>query len=237
MTQPVDTRNRATSTQPERSSRRTAHKSPLGWLPWALLALLALIAAVVFLVINAIDDDGPSGPAGDTLGQASDGSGANGDDGSASGAAAPTSAATRPPTPTSGSTAGAAAAAQPGAGAAGLLAGQQDLLSASGGSLTAQAGVPVTGTAPVESVVSDEGFWVGRSASQRVFVFLTTQARRSSGESGFQVRAGQTVALTGSVVTVEEAPESVSGVTGEEGRAQLSRQGAFVSADTVELAS
>ena len=84
---PVATPNEATTTRPERSSRRVAHRAPLAWLPLALLAALALLLLVTFLVINAVDDDGPDGPAGDSLGQlgSSDGSGINGADGQAPG--------------------------------------------------------------------------------------------------------------------------------------------------------
>ena len=53
MATPTPTPNSATTTRPERSSKRTAHTSPLGWLPWALLGLLALLVAAVLLVINA----------------------------------------------------------------------------------------------------------------------------------------------------------------------------------------
>lgn len=81
-TRPVATPNDATVTRPERSSKRVAHRSPLGWLPWLLLGLLALVTALTFLVINAVDDDGAEGPAGDSLGQVSgsEGSGINGED-------------------------------------------------------------------------------------------------------------------------------------------------------------
>ena len=82
MTQPARTPNPATDSRPERSSKKVAHKKPLGFLPWLLLGLLALLLAAVFLFINAVDDDGPAGPAGDTLGQRdSGGSGIDGQDG------------------------------------------------------------------------------------------------------------------------------------------------------------
>lgn len=70
------TPNPGTVERPERSSRRIARKSPLGWLPWALLGALAALLALTLLVINALDDDGPEGAAGDSLGQVS---GENGD--------------------------------------------------------------------------------------------------------------------------------------------------------------
>jgi hypothetical protein len=47
MTEPTRTPNPATSSHPERSSRRVAHKSPLAWLPLALLLLLLLLLALI----------------------------------------------------------------------------------------------------------------------------------------------------------------------------------------------
>lgn len=76
MTVPRQTPNPATATRPDRSSKRVARKSPLGWLPWALLGLLALLLLLVLLIVNAVDDDGPEGSAGDSLGQVSDSDGA-----------------------------------------------------------------------------------------------------------------------------------------------------------------
>ena len=87
----------------------------------------------------------------------------------------------------------------------------------------------------VQSVVADEGFWVGSSAAERVFVYLTPEARKSSGESGFQVKAGQNVDLTGTVAEVE-SPAKL-GVTDAEGARQLAGQGAYVVADSVRLSS
>ena len=102
--------------------------------------------------------------------------------------------------------------------------------------LAALQGQPAQGSARVESVVADEGFWVGDSAEQRVFVFLTPEARRSAGESGFQVEPGQTVALKGTVkASSPEFARSV-GVTDEEGARQLVEQGAYVEATEVRLA-
>ena len=237
---PTPTPNTATTTRPERSSKRTARKAPLGWLPWALLGLLALLVAATLLVINAVDDDGPDGPAGDTLGQVnSGGSGLDGQDGDGQVAG------TEEDTSEQGGSEGGAASAAPGASAApdagagggSLTADGQDLLAAaSAGSLAGRAGQSVTGTATVESVVSDEGFWVGSSAEDRVFVFLTPEARQSQGESGFQVTAGQTVQLEGALTALPESPEVAEGVTADEGADQLTQQGAYVRADSVTLA-
>lgn len=260
MTAPARTPNDATTTRPEQSSRRTARKSPLGWLPWLLLGLLALLLAAVLLVINAVDDDGPDGPAGDTLGQVgSNGSGIDGEDGDGqiagteedSDASTDASIDASTDGSTQGSTQGSTDSGTTGTGSTGsgatgtgsgatqgaaLTADGQDLLAASGGSLAARAGQAVTGTAKVESVVSDEGFWVGNSAQERVFVFLTPEARKSQGESGFTVTAGQTVQLQGSMTGLAQAPQAGEGVTADEGRAQLEQQGAYVRADAVSLA-
>jgi hypothetical protein len=201
---------------PERKRR-----TPLAWLPWAALGAIAALVLLSLLAINAVDDDGPDGPAGDSLGQsqASDGSGVNGEDGDGR------------------LTADAEDAAGGGGAATSLTAGEQDLLGlTAGGSLTAAVGQPVTGAATVESVVSDEGFWVGRSVAERVFVFLTPQARRSSGESGFQVEAGQTVQLQGTAVAIGDLPDALDGVSADEGLEQLRTQGALVRADRVALA-
>lgn len=224
MTSPSDTRtsteqtpNRATVTRPAQSSKRVAHKTPLGWLPWALLGLLALLVALALLLVNAVDDDGPDGAAGDTLGQASSGgSGADGADGDGQAAGTETGA--------SGSSAA-------------LAAGGTSLLAAPGGRIGELAGQPAEGTALVESVVADEGFWVGESASQRVFVFLTPEARQSAGESGYQVEAGQTVAIAGTVQRSDAGFADRVGVTAAEGRQQLLDQGGYVEATQVRLAS
>jgi hypothetical protein len=259
---PTSTPNPSTTTRPERSSRRVARSSPLGWLPWLLLGLLGLLLAGALLLINAVDDDGPDGPAGDALGQVdSGGSGLDGQDGDGkiagtedeAGAGAAEGGAAQDGAAQDGAAEGGAAedgAAEDGAaengaaegsaeGGAGqgspLTADGQDLLAAAGSSLAGRDGQAVTGSAVVESVVSDEGFWVGSSTDSRVFVFLTPQARQSQGESGFQVEAGQTVQVEGSMVSLDQAPDAVTGVTEDEGLSQLQQQGALVSADAVTL--
>ena len=212
----------AYGTEPDGSQRigRDRRRTPLAWLPWAALAGILALVLLSLLLINAVDDDGPEGSAGDSLGQVSgsDGSGVNGADGSGS----------------SGSASGGAAT---GAGAPTLTAGNQDLLALGrSGGLAGAAGQPVSGTATVESVVSDEGFWVGPGPQDRVFVYLTPQARQTTGESGFQVKAGQTVQLQGAVEPLAQDPAVAEGVAQDEGRGQLEQQGHFVRADAVQLA-
>ena len=55
MPAPIDTPNVATSTKPQRSSQRVAHKAPLGWLPWLALLLLALLIAAIVIALIAAD--------------------------------------------------------------------------------------------------------------------------------------------------------------------------------------
>lgn len=149
--------------------------------------------------------------------------------------AAPAPAATAPAAGPSPATAAPAATA--GATDAELTVGDQDLLALAAADLTANADQAVTGTATVESVVADEGFWVGRDTTNRVFVYLTPEARKANGESGFQVTQGQTIKLTGTLLSAAGSPASLTGVTDSEGLAQLTTQGAFVNADTVALSS
>ena len=244
-TTPESTPNRATSTRPERSSKRSARKTPLGWLPWLLLGLLALLLALTFLVINSLDDDGPDGPAGDTLGQSgSNGSGLDGQDGDGKVAGTEgdggSSSEGESGTGSTGTTGSSGTTRPSGAGAGGaagtLTAGGQDLLAGASGSLGALAGQSASGNARVQSVVADEGFWVGADESNRVFVFLSPEARRSAGESGFQVEEGQTVSLEGTVSRSDASFADRTGVTADEGRQQLLDQGAYVDATRVELA-
>ncbi|MDQ3979753.1 MAG: hypothetical protein M3314_09395 [Actinomycetota bacterium] len=88
--------------------------------------------------------------------------------------------------------------------------------------------------APVESVVADEGFWVGTSASDRIFVFLTPAARGTPGESPFTVRAGQRVELRGTLRALSGEPSSL-GVDEPEGASVLRSQGHYVEATSVRL--
>ena len=111
-----------------------------------------------------------------------------------------------------------------------LLAGGQDMLVASGGSLAPFAGRPVEAKAvTVQSVVGDEGFWIGTSPQQRVFVQL-----RIDGESPFRVRQGQVVDLDGTVVKLG-GDASDYGVTDDEGGALLERQGHVIEATSIRL--
>lgn len=92
-------------------------------------------------------------------------------------------------------------------------------------------GQPVEGRdMPVQSVVSNEGFWVGEDARQRVFLVLPTQT-----ESPIQVREGQRVKFTGRVQPLPPNFAAFSGVSGNEGAAQLNAQGQYVQVENIQI--
>lgn len=194
-------------------------RAPLGWLPWAALALLAVVGLLAFLVIRNVADAGDKAGVdvtNDRQGGATETGRPNPGD-----RAAPTSPGAGAPTGSSGET---------------LMAGGQALLPlAAQGRLGALSGQAVTAKGVVvESVVSDEGFWLGPSATERVFVALLPQARGTAGESPFQVREGQRVELAGKLRPVPSNVASL-GVEESEGAAQLRSQGEYIEATSVRL--
>ena len=91
--------------------------------------------------------------------------------------------------------------------------------------LAGLAGQPVTATGVrVLSVPADEGFWLGTSEAERVWVQLTGEA----GESPYQVQEGDLVDLEGSVVEHETAFPGEVGVDDAEGAQQLTEQAAHL---------
>jgi len=174
-----------------------------------LLALLALLAIGIWAFIAAVGNDDNTGSATTST---------------VSVAPAP-AAAGGPVTPTMVA----------GGGGAALTANGQDVLAVAGdpAALAALASGAVSGRAPVESVVSDEGFWVGTSPETRVFVFITEAARGTQGESPFQVAPGQIVELSG---TLEPAASIIPQDLDEaDGRSQLEAQGMAIAAQTLQL--
>lgn len=90
--------------------------------------------------------------------------------------------------------------------------------------LASSTGKSAQGTSVVvESVVSDEGFWVGDSPEQRVFVRLNT----GGAESPVQIAKGRKVSFTGKV-TLTPADVSTFGVTAGEGDDLLKKQGQYI---------
>jgi len=93
-------------------------------------------------------------------------------------------------------------------------------------------GQTVTGTAvQVLSVPADEGFWIGSSDAQRVWVQLTGVA----GESPYQVRQGDRVDFTGTVVAHDAGFPATVGVDDAEGAAQLAGAGQHIEVDRAAL--
>jgi Sigma-70 region 2 len=72
----------------------------------------------------------------------------------------------------------------------------------------------------VQQVVADEGFWVGTSVRDRVWVQLT-----GTRESGFRVKPGEKVTFTGRMVENSVYFSRRAGVTPREGAGLLERQG------------
>lgn len=109
------------------------------------------------------------------------------------------------------------------------------LLPLPAGRLTPYVGQTVTARgAPVQSVVADEGFWVGQSATDRVWVQLELAPGR---ESPVHVRVGDIVDFRGAVVANPPGFARQAGVTAAEGAAQLEDQGAHlaVNGDLIHL--
>lgn len=172
-----------------------------GWLlPLLVLLGLLLLLGLLFGLLNRNHDKNKGGQASDNP-------------------------ATSAP-PSAGSTGTGIGGAGTGAGVGQLLAGGQSVLPLSsgstGGDLTQYAGQDATAKGVlVQSVPADEGFWVGSSETDRVWVQLTG----SAAESGYTVRKGDRIDFTGGKV-VPSGPGFASqvGVTPAEGATQLESQ-------------
>lgn len=185
-----------------------------------LLALLLALAAVL-VAFNARDKGDRSGLD------------LRNDKKASSDAVAPGAAGGLPvPTTSQGTQAGQAGTSGPG----NLVAGGRNVVvEAVAGRLAQLNGQATVGQGvTVQSVVADEGFWVGPSEQSRAFLFLSPQARSKPGESPFQVKAGQRVDLTG-VVKPVPADLTPFGVDQAEGSGQLRSQGQYIEANSVRL--
>ena len=87
--------------------------------------------------------------------------------------------------------------------------------------LSRYAGDPVRAQGvPVQQVTADEGFWVGRSSRDRVWVRLT-----GTRESRARIRRGDRVSFTGRMVEHRPGFAARAGVAAGEGAGLLDRQG------------
>ena len=100
-----------------------------------------------------------------------------------------------------------------------------------GGELTSVVGKTVTARGVVvQSVPADEGFWLGPSETDRVWVQLG-----GTGESGYVVRQGDRVEFTGRVVANDPGFAARVGVDSAEGADQLTRQAAHIAVAKSDL--
>ncbi len=112
-----------------------------------------------------------------------------------------------------------------------IFAGGQRVLPGGESQLTRFVGQPAEGrTVRVLSVPADEGFWVGTSPTNRVFVHLSLTPR----ESPFNVQAGEMVTFSGTMKAVPPDAGTRWGLTAAEGLEDLRRQGAYIEATSVK---
>lgn len=204
--------------------------------PWWLWLVLAVVAVAILLLLLSRCGGNDNAASGVVASATSAGSAATSEAGSAAASAGSSEAttdaggaATTTESSAAAPTTSAAPAAGAGAGASALSSNGTALLplttSAPDGILTAYVGQPATANAvTVQSVPADEGFWVGSSATDRVWVQLT-----GSGESPYTVRAGYTVSFTtGQVVANPAGYPATAGLAAADGAAQLTSQAAHV---------
>jgi hypothetical protein len=92
------------------------------------------------------------------------------------------------------------------------------------GELTSQVGKAATAQGVlVQSVPADEGFWVGTSETDRVWVQLS-----GTDESGYEVQQGDRVDFTGQVTAHDPGFPTQVGVNAAEGADQLDQQAAHI---------
>ncbi|MBB5851348.1 hypothetical protein ACFQ05_39340 [Amycolatopsis umgeniensis] len=105
-----------------------------------------------------------------------------------------------------------------------LTADGRDVFPLAQGDLTSFVGKSVSGSAVmVQSVPGPEGFWAGENAADRVWVKLLP-----SGDSPVDVKPGQLLDLTGTVVANGDGFAAKERVDGANGAEQLDRQKAHI---------
>ena len=202
---------------PNRPASRPAGATPVGnksnRRKWLLPLLLGAIAFIVLLLLlsRCGNDDMPSSPSGASATTSS---------------VAPTDTATTDATPSEP----ASVSGQPGGdtNAAGSVTADGDDL------LTAQTSISQGGhdgeqavghAVKVQSVPADEGFWVGTSSTDRLWVQLSG----TQGESDYKVKQGDAIDFTGTVKAADKGFATGVGLTTEEGADQLTQQGHYIS--------
>jgi hypothetical protein len=136
------------------------------------------------------------------------------------------------------STPSADATARPQAGAGSadgsLTARNESLLPVPAGGLAAYETAQAAGRqVTVQSVVKDEGFWVGTSEQDRVYVEYGGDVGADENE-GFEPAVGDKVNLNGEMRPAPENPGRTLRLSDRDAR-QVSEQGAYVNAENVEI--
>ncbi len=207
-------------------ARDRGNRRKRGLLLGALLVGLLILAALLLSQCGSDDPEGGSDEASrSSAGLDATSSRSSGSAGSSSPSASPSA----PGSAGAGAGAGAGGGAGQGQGQI-VTAGGESVLELAAGPNAAAAlgaldGEAVTGTAvQVLSVPADEGFWVGSSDRDRVWIQLTGEA----GESPYQVTEGDTVNFEGTVVRHDASFAGTVGVDEASGAAQLTEQAAHI---------
>lgn len=181
------------------------------WLVPLLIGLVVLIALLLLLTRCGGDDDDAS---------------TSGPPASATAAAAvPSAAVTSSPT---------SAAGPPGEAGTVTTGGEDLMINPTAAGLKPYAGRPAVGTAvEVQSVPADEGFWIGSSETDRLWIQLTD----TGGESDYRVKPGDQVDFTATVTRAADGFAAETGLSAAEGADQLTEQGSYLSvpASSVKL--
>ena len=230
----------ATSRTPSPGAHPVGPEKKRPW--WLLLLPLLIVAIVLALLLSQCGGDdeestsstkGATSPA-STPSPASATPSSVGESGASTSPASPSAAPSSPPATPDGSAPGTA----DGIGSAGaqgggtLTAGGTDLLPVAsagrGGDLSSLDGEGVEARAvEVLSVPADEGFWVGASDTDRVWVELAVDQ-----ESPFQVQAGDLVDFSGTMTTHGPDYAAEVGVDQAEGATLLTREAAHITVET-----
>ncbi len=214
--------------------------------PWWLWLLLAALAVVLLLLLTQCGGDDDTGPDAASPSAATT---ATTESPTSTTTESPTSTTTEtsPDTATDGTSPSTPDTATPGSEPA---PGASPSAPAAGGNLTADgvALLPLAAAAPagdlspfsgqavqgravtVLTVPADEGFWVGSSKTDRIWVQLSGE-----GESSYQVSEGDSVDLDGVMVAHDAGFADQVGVTTEEGAEQLAAQAQHIEVETSAL--
>lgn len=171
---------------------------------------LLILGLILFLLLRGDGNDAETSPATPDSTSTTDAAGSE--------AANPSEAADGPASPLA--TDDADTAGQPGS----LTAAGQALLPLPAGGLGEYSDQPAEARGvAVQSVVADEGFWVGDSEEDRIFAFLEI-----GGESAPQIVAGQPVTFTSTLRAIPADTAATFSVTPEDGLDQLTQQGHYL---------